>query len=655
MKIPRRVAGGGWAACRPPVRVWCLALAFAAVAPAQQSSGEAWSGFADVRNRFVQDIGGDQQVYRSIINLGEGPRLYEGELHFDRPGGRWADEFTLTGDALGGDPSNSVFLGMSRDEAYDLRLHYRNFAYFNNLPSFANPLLEEGLLLSQRALDLTRRQVDLELNLLPGHTFEPFFGFYRADGFGRGVTTFVTDGNEFPVSTELDDALTTFRGGVRINLGKYDLTLEQGRTDFSDDQDVFFNDPDPNRGNRRSSLLGRQIVLDELMQRYRADGRGQFSRGVVQGRPWQKLSFSGQFLFSQPKLDVNHDLAAAGSFVSLGNLSPFGSVVEQNLADANRPHSSASWNTEFRPHSRLRIVQSWFTDRYHVSSGSTLTQALNASNPSAFAAVNTLAFNYSRHQVDAIFDVSRHATVRAGHRYDWGSAETPPASLQFGPEARNQGDLRRHVALAGAAGRFLSGKLRITADYEGSPGDETFFRTGLMNYHRGTLRVRHRVSQTVSVQGSFVALSNRNDAPDINLDFQSRQASAAVSWTPRSGPLSVVADYTHSSIRSDIDMVQLPFFGTQLASYRDRGRFAGTYVEARLPGEGSLRFGGAMAINKGSRATDFYQPRVELRAPLANRIDFMADWRYYAFGETFLRSSGFRTHTFSAGFRISLR
>ena len=102
-------------------------------------------------------------------------------------------------------------------------------------------------------------------------------------------------------------------------------------------------------------------------------------------------------------------------------------------------------------------------------------------------------------------------------------------------------------------------------------------------------------------------------------------------------------------------MVRLPFFGTELASYRDRGRFAGTYVEANLPRDGSLRLGGAMAINKGSRATDFYQPQVELRAPVTERIDLMTEWRYYAFGETFLRSSGFRTHTFSAGLRISLR
>lgn len=643
------------AAFRPPLRVLLAVLSIAVAAPGQQDSGEYWNGFADVRNRFVQDVGGDLQVYRSIVNLGEGPRLYEGELRYERPGGRWADEFTLTGDALGGDPSNCVFLGMSLDEAYDLRLHYRNFAYFNNLPSFANPLLEEGLLLSQRALDLTRRQVDLDLNLLPGHTFEPFFGFYRADGFGRGVTTYVTDGNEFPVSTELDDALTTVRGGLRVHLGRYDVTVEHGRTDFSDDQDVFFRDPDPNTGNRRGQLLGRDLLLDELLQRYRADGRGQFSRAVLQGRPWERLSFTGQFLFSQPKLDVSHDLAASGSFLTFGSLSPFGSLVEQSLADANRPHRSASWNTEFRPHPRLRVVQSWFTDRYDVSSGSTLTQVLNAADPTAFAAVNTLAFQYSRHQVDAIFDVSRHASVRAGHRYDWGSAQTPPASLQLGADARNQGRIRRHVALAGGAARFLEGRLRVTADYEGSPGDETFFRTGLMRYHKGTLRIRQRLSQTLSLQGSYVALSNRNPAEDINLDFQSRQTSVAVAWTPRSGPVSVIADYTHSTIRSDIDIVQLPFFGTETATYRDRGRFAGTYVEAALPRSGRLRLGGALAINNGSRSTNFYQPQVELRAPIAERIDFMADWRYYAFGETFLRSSGFRTHTFSAGLRLSLR
>ena len=163
------------------------------------SAGEHWSGFADVRNRFVTDVGGDSQVYRSIVNLGEGPRLYEGEMRFVRPGGRWLDELSLSGDALGGDPSSGALLQAHRAEQYDLRLHYRNFAYFNNLPSFANPLLNEGLLLSQRALDdppdgrpgqsAARPHLRALLRLLPRRRFRARRNAY------------VADGNEFPVST----------------------------------------------------------------------------------------------------------------------------------------------------------------------------------------------------------------------------------------------------------------------------------------------------------------------------------------------------------------------------------------------------------------------------------------------------------------------
>ncbi|MBI1356099.1 MAG: hypothetical protein GC160_17295 [Acidobacteria bacterium] len=624
-------------------------------ASAAPAAGEYWNGFADIRNRFVTDVGGDSQVYRSIVNLGQGPRLYEGELRYERPGGRWADEFTLAGDALGGDPSNSALLQARRAEQYELRLHYRNFAYFNNLPTYANPLLSEGLLQSQRALDLTRRQVDLELNLRPGHTLEPFFGFYRADGFGRGVTTYVTDGNEFPVSTNLNDALTTVRGGLNLHLGRYDVTVEQGRTGFSDDQQVGFNDADPNRGNRRTTLFGQDILLSDLEQRYRARGGGQFSRGVFQGRPTKRLGFTGQFLYSQPRIDVTHNLAASGSFVALASLSSYGSVVEQNLGDANRPHSAGSWNTEFRVTGRLRLVQSWFTDRYHVSSGSSLTQILNTAAPTDFSAVNTLAFNYSRHQIDAIFDVSRHLTVRGGHRYDWGSAQVPTPSLQYGTEPNDRGALRRQVALAGAAARLFDGKLRLTADFEASPGNKTFFRTGLMDYQRGSARVRYRLAEGLSLQGSYVTLHNTNPAPDIRFDFESRQTSAAVSWTPRSGPISLLADYTRSTVRSDIDMVSLPFFGTALATYRDRGNFAGTYLDAALPHAISLRLGGSLAMNRGSRPTDYYQPQVGVSAPIHDRFDFVADWRYYAFGEDFLRRTGFRTHTFSVGFNARLR
>src|SRR5690606_31586625 len=106
-----------------------------------------------------------------------------------------------------------------------------------------------------------------------------------------------------------------------------------------------------------------------------------------------------------------------------------------------------------------------------------------------------------------IFELSRNATLRGGHRFVWGDASVPPSSLQLGP---TEGEIRRHVALAGASVRLWQGRLRATVDFEASPGDRTFFRTGLMDYERGKARLRYRLRPGLEVQGSYSILRNRN-------------------------------------------------------------------------------------------------------------------------------------------------
>ena len=456
------------------------------------------------------------------------------------------------------------------------------------------------------------------------------------------------------MGTDLDDDLTSFRGGVKLNFSKYNFTLEQGATFFSDDQEIFFRDG-VNPGNVSRTFFGRDIVLNELLQRYRAEGEGLFNRGVVQGHPAQWLSFTGQFLYSQPSIDVTHELSATGSFFSQTLIAPYTGQFEQNLADANRPHSSGSWTTELRPHDRLRIIQSWYTDRFHISSGSTLVQMLNTQPEAEFedVAIQTLILNYNQHQVDAIYDAHKRVTVRGGHRYVWGDAVVPEASLRFGSDPHTEGEIRRHVGLAGLSVRAAS-RLTFSMDFEASPGDRTFFRTGLMDYWKTKARARYKLSPALSLAGSFAILDNRNPAQDIDFDFQSRQSSLSVHWTPDNGErFSLLADYTRSTLRSDIEVVDLPFFGQEFSRYRDNGHHTGLFGDIQI-GRARVTLGGSLSVNAGSRPTRYYVPRGAVIVPVNDRFKWVAEWRWYGFGEEFFRHEDFRTHTFSTGLQIEL-
>ena len=643
----------------PTVASAAIALAATAGLHAQEipfpTQEQKLTAEIDVRNRFVEGARGSRDTYRSIVNLGEGPRLFDGQVRFRDAGARYADHLEASGYSWGGDPSNTARIEFGRQDLYEFRFDYRNAAYFNALPSFANPLLSEGLLLSQRALDINRRHADAELEVKPNSVISPYVAFSHASGFGNGITTFVVDGNEFPVATGLDDRMNTVRAGVRINLPDWSFTLEQGRTTFEDEQQVFFG-AGGNRGNRRTSFLGRTIVLDDLNQSYQAEGEGIFSRAVVQGRPWEVLTFTGQFLYSQPSVDVRYNHAANGDFVLSRALAAYTGQFEESLGDAQRPHSSGSWSTEIRPHRAVRVVQSWYTDRFHISAGSLTGQTFDTTPETSIElrAFDRLVMNYNRHQVDVIYDPHPMLSLRGGHRYVWGKAEVREPTLILFGRSGNRGELRRNVGLAGASFRLKS-RWSASFDFEASPGDETFFRTGLMDYQKVKARTRYRIRPSLTLTGSFFLLRNDNPAPDVDFQLRSRQASLSVFWTPDQGRrFTVLADYTRATLKTDIPVLSLPFFRRQGASYRDRGHHGSVFAETRVYGGVRLSMGGSLSVTSGSRPTRFYQPRVRMTGPVGRKLFWIGEWRWFGFDEEFFRLENFRAHVFSVGFRFRL-
>jgi len=63
-----------------------VALLAASLATAQSTpSSEVWTGTFDLRNRFVAEPAGSSNVYRSVVNLGEGLRLYDANLLYRSP------------------------------------------------------------------------------------------------------------------------------------------------------------------------------------------------------------------------------------------------------------------------------------------------------------------------------------------------------------------------------------------------------------------------------------------------------------------------------------------------------------------------------------------------------------------------------------------
>ena len=335
--------------------------------------------------------------------------------------------------------------------------------------------------------------------------------------------------DEFAVSTIRRDSTHNFRGGVRFEFNRFHATLEQGGTAFKDDDQAYSRGI--NFGDRTTPLFGQTLLLNGLVQAYGVRGTSIYEKALITARPASWLDVYGQFLFSQPKTDVRYTDLAYGQFANNSAMLLYTGQSNLGTGAAHQPHTSANLGFELRPWRRLRIVESWMTDRFHDAASSFVTQQilLGGAGPNQ-TIPNALSYgqfvNYNQQQTDAIFDLTSKVTLRGGFRYLWGDATVLAGELsQTGNLV--SGELRRTVGLAGLTVR-PSQKLSVNLDYEGASSDRIYFRTSLNEYQRARARAKYQATGSLLFQANFQVLDNQNPAADIRYDFRSRMARCTI-------------------------------------------------------------------------------------------------------------------------------
>jgi hypothetical protein len=623
----------------------------AAASPAP--STESWiNGSVDFGYRWVPDVRGNFAQYRSVVNLGEGPKLFGFDLTLQDPKKRLYDSLILRGMGFGGDPYNTAHVDARKMKLYDFRFDYRNIAYFNAVPSFANPFSPGGF--NERSFDTRRREASFELDLLPGSRVVPYLAYDRNSGHGRGIETWVLGAtNEFPIPYTLRDKTDSYRGGVRFEFNRFHVTLEQGGTTFKEDDSTLYTGPNP--GDRTTPINGTFTSLNSLNQVYGIRGTGIFSRALLTARPTNWLNLYGQFLYSRPKNDVNYREIATGVLYDFASAAFFPGMYNVAGGSATQPHRSGNVGVEVH-WNRIRLMESLTADRLEDTSFGAFSPQVfqNFATSPATILLPRQVVSYKQAQTDLIFDVTSKLTLRGGHRYIRGDATVNAGNLsQVGPSVA--GELNRNVGIAGLSYR-PSSKLSINADYEGSSSDRVYFRTSLNEYSKARVRAKFQATNSLLFQANFRVLDNQNPATDIRFDFRSRDNSLAAFWTPAGGKrVTVMAEYDRSTVRSDIRYLDLPFLTPATSSYRDIAHTATSAIDFMLPGlkDGKVTAGGSLFISRGSRPTRYYQPLARLSLPLHKHVIWNTEWQYYGFGEQFYFFEAFRTHIFMTGLRVT--
>src|SRR5580698_2286204 len=192
-----------------------LAMACAASLPAQPvvaptpdpvgpARGEDWGGY-NITNSFevgyrFATVGGNDGLFRSDVNFGNGLRLLGSSLTIDSKDGHGHlfDELLLTTMGLGNDPYQSVMLRIRKNRLYRYDMNWRE-----------NQFYDPGVVISggEHLFNTTRNMQDHDLTILPDNRLAQFeLGYSRNTQTGPGLTSaqeFDIDSTAFPVYTNI--------------------------------------------------------------------------------------------------------------------------------------------------------------------------------------------------------------------------------------------------------------------------------------------------------------------------------------------------------------------------------------------------------------------------------------------------------------------
>jgi hypothetical protein len=623
----------------------------------------------DFGYRWKMGFRGSEDLYRSQLDLGQGPKLFSGDLFFaPAPGSnRLLDRLELNLGSWGGEPYNTARFRMMKNGLYDLDFNYQNVSFFNSIPTFANPLIEKGSLLSQHREDSSLRTAGVELRLFPGATWTPIFAYQRTSRFGRVNTTFSGDWDEFELNKELDFSSDDLRLGLLYQRSNFSAQIEQGGRWYRDLS--RFTSPGFQEGNSSRPYLGRDIYLDRYAGNQDVKSRIiPYSTLRLTYTPLNNVVLQGRASYSQADFRTRFYEDLAGNFFSYPALKASYTGREDDVSGRFKsPNLLVDLSGQWLPVSRVRIVERFQARRSHLSGSRSSSLTLYDVDPAlSIKTYDQLDLqsvwetlygqDYDRQQLEGIVAVTPELDLRVGHRYEKRSFELALSGVDeligssplFG---RRSYEASRNVLIVGGAYRF-SGRNRLSVDYEHGITDQPIFRTSVTDFDRLKIQGRFSPSETLEFNGLVSLFDNQEEV----IDYNSENRSYSLQFNYR--PFHRVG-FSGQWDRTDWN-TRIPYLAPQsltwdLFRFEEQANYGNLFVDLTLVRNSRLSLGYSVWGNTGTFPVNFHQPVARLEIPFGERLAAYGQWNYYDYNEKVrFYPQDYRTHLATFGLRVSI-
>ena len=197
-----------------------------APAPAEEVSYGGYRVHQSIEAGYrLSDVTGNESMYNTLINLHEGPRIFEQTLSMQSEGhaGTLFDNLFLNSVGWGGDPNNYLRMRVNKNHWFDFRTSFRrdqDYFDFNLLgnplnPTTSVPNVPVGM--SPHGFGTRRRMSDFDLSVLPQSKVSFRFGFSRNNMSGPSWTS-IHEGTDAQLYQPWNTTQHMFRMGVDAKL-----------------------------------------------------------------------------------------------------------------------------------------------------------------------------------------------------------------------------------------------------------------------------------------------------------------------------------------------------------------------------------------------------------------------------------------------------
>lgn len=667
----------------------------------------------------ISDTNGSDEMYNTLVNLHTGPRILNQSLSMNSTTHESLlfDNLYMNSFGWGGDPNNALRLRLEKNKWYDFRSSFRrdqNYFDYNLLANPLNPSTSSPsvpVLFSPHSFSTTRRMSDFDLTLLPQSRLSFHVGYSHNNMTGSSFSS-LNNGAVALLNQPWNTTLNSYRFGVDYKPAprtviSYDQFLDYYKGDTSWQVAPFVSALLPGAGG--SVALGvpfntsggtpcappaGQPLIDAsgILTNLACNGYLSYNRSnlVRTSMPTERVSLRSNY-FERLDLSASYAYSSADMsapldefFNGLVTRSDLRQFFDRGSGKARRISNVADVGATFHFTKHWRLVETFRFWSYRIPQNfngtetdwiipgagncvaptCTLLTPISSTVPSTTSTFEQLSFNqqWTRNQVDLIWDASKRFGGHVGFRYD----DRAFTQLDLTTLAETHVPIHGYTPIVGFWARPFTG-LRFNFNWEHPNNDNTIVNIGARKESRYRIQANYTPKPWAVLGATINLLQSSNGYALTDYHWHNRNYGVTAALAPRDrfgiDFAFNYSDYAQNAFicfnDADTSLPVVANAGSCVANgYNDSRNPLLTYgyfTSQTYYGLGSMVFrpmrhvtvragysvtsvnGDTPQFNSlqpfGSLRYNYHQPIGSVAADIGHNVTVIAGWNYYQYGE----------------------